>query len=99
MFVHPLGAFPFIYHHFHVHLTYCLFLCPEYLPPSLSPQHIQHTYTTVLDMINHRNPPYLNVDSNSPHSSSAHPNDVYVVALRDIAPGEQLHNSYNQCTE
>jgi len=53
----------------------------------------------VLDMINHRNPPYLNVDSNSPHSSSSNPNDVYVVALRDIAPGEQLHNSYNQCTE
>ena len=78
----------------YVHLIYCCFLiCPIY------PQYIQHTNTTVLDMINHRNPPYLNVDSNSPHSSSANPNDVYVVALRDIAPGEQLHNSYNQCTE
>ena len=75
------------------------FFAPHISPYSLSPQYIQHTRTTVLDMINHRNPPYLNVDSNSPHSSSAHPNDVYVVALRDIAPGEQLHNSYNQCTE
>ena len=56
-------------------------------------------FNIVLDMINHRNPPYLNVDINSPHSYSSSPNDVYLVALRDIAPEEQLYLSYNECTE
>ena len=84
--------YPFF--HFHSKLVFVVSVLHTFL------LRIQSLYVPiVLDMINHRNPPYLNVDSNSPHSSSSNPNDVYVVALRDIAPGEQLHNSYNQCTE
>ena len=56
-------------------------------------------FNIVLDMINHRNAPYLNADINTPHSYSSSPNDFYLVALRDIATEEQLYLSYNECTE
>lgn len=50
----------------------------------------------VFDMVNHRNGPYRNVDSNSAHLPGR---DVRVVALRDIDAGEQLFLSYNECTD
>ena len=47
-----------------------------------------------VDMINHRNGYAHNVDQ----VTSAHDDvDVEIEALRDIAAGEQLHNSYNEC--
>ena len=50
----------------------------------------------VIDMLNHRNGRFHNVDqANSAH----HGEDIVVVALRDIAEGEELYNSYNECPD
>jgi len=49
----------------------------------------------ILDMINHRNGKWFNVEHTSTHIGE----DVRVFAYRDIAKGEQLHNSYNECYE
>jgi len=45
-------------------------------------------------MYNHRNGKYLN----TVYSTSVDKNHV-TRASRDIAAGEQIHNSYNQCKE
>ena len=48
----------------------------------------------VLDMINHRNGRFHNVDqANSVHGTQ----DISIVAIRDISVGEQLYYSYNEC--
>jgi len=50
----------------------------------------------VYDMMNHRNGKWKNVDQ----VTSAHSNDdIVIVATRDIAPGEQLFLSYNECND
>jgi spermidine synthase len=50
----------------------------------------------VLDLLNHRNGRFHNVDqANSAHEGK----DIVVVALRDINEGEQLYNSYNECPD
>lgn len=49
----------------------------------------------LLDMVNHRNGKWKNIDSNSAHEEE----DINVFALRDIAKGEQLYLSYNECTD
>ena len=49
----------------------------------------------VFDMVNHRNGKWKNVDSNSAHEEE----DINVFALRDIAKGEQLYLSYNECED
>eukprot|EP00934_Nitzschia_sp_Nitz4_P001216 Nitzschia sp. Nitz4//scaffold98_size77359//36815//46705//NITZ4_005549-RA/size77359-processed-gene-0.17-mRNA-1//1//CDS//3329560760//1216//frame0 len=46
------------------------------------------------DMYNHRNGKYLNTECTQ-YEDSKH----ITVASRDIAPGEQIHNSYNLCKE
>ena len=50
----------------------------------------------VYDMINHRNGYWNNVDSNSVHRGR---NGLFVFASRDIEAGEQLHFSYNWCSD
>lgn len=49
----------------------------------------------LFDMVNHRNGHWTNVESNSAHEGK----DIRVFATRDIDAGEQLHNSYNECTD
>ncbi len=50
----------------------------------------------VVDMLNHRNGKYHNVDqANSAHNGA----DVVIVALRDIKEGEAIYNSYNECPD
>ncbi|KAG7366650.1 SET methyltransferase domain containing protein [Nitzschia inconspicua] len=49
----------------------------------------------ILDMINHRNGKWLNVESTTAHSGQ----DIRVYALRDIKKGEQLWNTYNECLD
>jgi len=49
----------------------------------------------VLDMVNHRNGRWTNIESNSAHEGK----DIRVYATRDIEAGEQLHISYNECTD
>ena len=49
----------------------------------------------VFDMVNHRNGRWTNVESNSAHEGK----DIRVFATRDIVAGEQLHLSYNECTD
>ena len=49
----------------------------------------------ILDMINHRNGRWLNVDSNSARDEE----DITAFASRNIVAGEQLHLSYNECTD
>mmetsp|Transcript_37191 Transcript_37191/g.81434 ORF Transcript_37191/g.81434 Transcript_37191/m.81434 type:complete len:1243 (-) Transcript_37191:215-3943(-) len=49
----------------------------------------------VVDMINHRNGRWRNVDTNSAHEGK----DIQLYALRDIAADEQLYLSYNECTD
>ena len=50
----------------------------------------------VVDMINHRNGKWYNVDQ----TGSAHiGEDVSIVALRDIDQGEQIYLSYNECLD
>lgn len=47
------------------------------------------------DMINHRNGHYRNMEGTSAHNGK----DITVYAYRDIARGEQLYNSYNECLD
>ena len=49
----------------------------------------------VLDMINHQNGRWYNLDSNSSHEG----NDIIVFASRDIQAGGQLYLSYNECKD
>ena len=49
----------------------------------------------VVDMLNHRNGRWRNVDTNSAHDLE----DIQLFALRDISAGEQLYLSYNECTD
>lgn len=49
----------------------------------------------ILDMVNHRNGKWYNVDSNSAHEGK----DITVFASRDVEQGEQLYLSYNECTD
>ncbi len=46
-------------------------------------------------MVNHRNGKWRNVESTSAHKGE----DIRVYAYRDIAAGEQLHLSYNECLD
>ena len=46
-------------------------------------------------MVNHRNGHWANIDSNSAHEGK----DITVYAKRDIAAGEQLYLSYNECED
>jgi len=50
----------------------------------------------LLDMINHRNGHWCNVDSNSFHDGG---NDITVFASRNLHVGEQLYLSYNKCVD
>ncbi|KAL3893431.1 MAG: hypothetical protein SGARI_008178 [Bacillariaceae sp.] len=50
---------------------------------------------SILDMINHRNGKWLNVESTTAHSGEP----IKVYALRDIKKGEQLWNTYNECLD
>jgi SET domain len=49
----------------------------------------------ILDMINHRNGKWLNVESTSAHVGR----DIVVYAIKPIKKGEQLYNSYNECLD
>lgn len=49
----------------------------------------------VLDMINHRNGHWLNVESTTAQTGD----DVMVYAIRDIEEGEQLYNTYTECLD
>jgi hypothetical protein len=49
----------------------------------------------ILDMINHRNGEWLNVESTSAHVGR----DIIVYALKPIKKGEQLYNTYNECLD
>ncbi len=56
----------------------------------------QDKLVPILDLINHRNGKYHNVDQ----TNSVHDNDdVSVVAVRDISEGEQIYYSYNECND
>ena len=50
----------------------------------------------VLDMYNHRNGKWLNVESTSAHDLDS---DITAYALRHIKAGEQLQNSYSECMD
>ena len=51
----------------------------------------------VLDMYNHRNGRWLNVESTTAHDYDS--DAVTAYALRDIAAGEQLQNTYSECMD
>jgi hypothetical protein len=56
----------------------------------------QDKMVPVLDMFNHRNGKWLNVESTSAHDLQ---NDITAYALRDIKAGEQLQNTYSECMD
>ena len=56
----------------------------------------QDKMVPVLDMFNHRNGKWLNVESTSAHDIH---NDITAFALRDIKAGEQLQNTYSECMD
>jgi len=62
--------------------------------------HVSRSWTDkmvpVLDMYNHRNGHWLNVESTTAHDLSK---DITAFASRDIQAGEQLQNSYSECMD
>jgi len=52
----------------------------------------------VYDMMSHRNGNWLNTVDDSIHDAIESGRNVIVTASRDIAKGEELHTSYNFCT-
>jgi len=58
-----------------------------------------HVMVPVLDMVNHRNGDWLNVDRDPNSDNLEVEGDYRIVALKDIPKGSQLHNSYNQCVD
>lgn len=49
----------------------------------------------ILDMINHRNGNWFNVESTTAHAGR----DIEVYAVKPIKKGDQLYNSYNECND
>jgi len=62
--------------------------------------HVSRSWTDkmvpILDMYNHRNGRWLNVESTTAHDLSQ---DITAFAARDIQAGEQLQNSYSECMD
>jgi hypothetical protein len=56
----------------------------------------QDKMVPVLDMFNHRNGKWLNIESTSAHDLH---DDITAYALRDIKAGEQLQNTYSECMD